>query len=76
VSGAGLDNRPAMTYRGDASGTVGQVVGPTLAGEFLTVDEAAFDATTGTTAVRFRYAVVGDLAQYVTPDLRAFLRAV
>lgn len=57
-----LDNRPRATYPGDARSAVGQVVGPTLAGEFLVVDEVSFDEASGTSLARFRYATTTDRA--------------
>jgi hypothetical protein len=56
------DNRPRATYRGDVTAAIGQVMGPTLAGEFLVLDEATFDPATGLTVARFRYARVEDEA--------------
>jgi hypothetical protein len=46
-----LDNRPGCNYRGDVSGMVGQMVGPTLAGE-----------QADRSRVSFRYATDVDVA--------------
>jgi hypothetical protein len=56
-----IDNRPVATYPGDTTDTVGQLVGPTLAGETLVVDEAVYDEATRTTRCQFRYAAQGDI---------------
>ena len=55
-----LDNRPKVTYRGDVTAAVGQMVGPTLAGEWLAIAEATFDPASNTTVARFRFATVAD----------------
>lgn len=55
-----LDNRPTLTYPGDTRDTVGQLVGPTLAGEILVVDEAVYDPAAHVTRCRFRYATTAD----------------
>ena len=56
-----LDTRPRATYRGDARGSVGQPVGPTLHGEVLVIDDVTFDPDTGRSTARFRYATRNDL---------------
>lgn len=55
-----LDNRPKLTYPGDVTAAVGQVMGPTLAGEALVMDSADYDPETGVTVARFRYATTAD----------------
>lgn len=62
---AAIDNRPRATYPGDIRSAVGQVVGPTLAGELLVVDDVEFDPVAGKSVARFRYATTPD----VTPDV-------
>lgn len=57
-----LDNRPTATYPGDVTTDVGRVVDPTLAGEYLTLDEATYDPDTDRTTARFRYATPEDTA--------------
>jgi hypothetical protein len=56
-----MDNRPQATYRSDVRDTVGQVVGPTLYGEYLVVDEVTYDATEGRSLVKFRNATTQDV---------------
>lgn len=56
-----VDNRPRATYRTDATAAVGQVMGPTLAGELLVLDSADYDPDTDTTVCRFRYATTADV---------------
>jgi hypothetical protein len=57
-----VDNRPILHYRGDLSGRIeGQVVGPTMAGEWLAVDETSYDPEVGLTTARLRYATTADM---------------
>ena len=63
-----IDTRPTAHYRGDTSSTVGQVVGPTMAGEFLVVDEVDYDAAADRSTARFRYATTEDL-QAIPPTV-------
>ncbi|MDO8308593.1 MAG: hypothetical protein Q7V58_09610 [Actinomycetota bacterium] len=51
-------NRPAsrwVTYPGDVTHMVGQPVGPTTVGDYLTAVEATHDPDSGTTRVGFAY---------------------
>lgn len=55
----GFDNRPKAHYRKDISGSVGEVMGPTLNGrEFLVVDDVEFDGERST--AYFRNATAAD----------------
>jgi hypothetical protein len=56
-----LDNRPTLTYPGDTTSTVGQVVGPTLAGEWLVIDDVTFDAEAGKSRAHLRYATEAEV---------------
>jgi hypothetical protein len=60
----GLDNRPACNYHGDVSGMVGQIVGPTLAGELLVADAVTYDPGADRSRVLFRYATDTDVAAW------------
>jgi len=60
---AALDNRPTLTYPGDTTSTLGQVVGPTLAGEWLIIDAAHYHADINKTTVWLRYATADDIAK-------------
>lgn len=42
-------------YRGDATGLVGQIFGPTTMGEYLVMLEAKFDQATKVTRAGFAY---------------------
>lgn len=55
-----LDNRPVAHYSGDVRQAVGQLVGPTLNGEVLVVDEVTFDVDADRSTARFRYATADD----------------
>lgn len=56
-----FDNRPTATYANDVRTAVGQVVGPTLWGELLVVDEVDYSPQTGHSVVRFRRATTHDM---------------
>lgn len=59
MAAAALDNRPSARFRVDVSESIGQVFGPTLAGEFLVMDEVVPDGD-GWRAF-YRYATVADV---------------
>ena len=56
-----LNNRPTAHYPGDVTASVGQVVGPNTAGEYLVIDEVTYDPGLDRSTARFRYAATGDL---------------
>lgn len=58
-----LDNRRTLTYPGDTRSTVGQVVGPTLAGEYLVIDEVEYVAAMDYSRAKLRYATADDIAK-------------
>lgn len=55
-----LDNRPTAHYPGDVRQAVGQLMGPTTAGEVLVVDEVTFDVDADRSTARFRYVTADD----------------
>jgi len=54
--------RGAATYRGDVTGIVGEVKGPTTYGSYLVADTAVYDRDTDSTRVTFRHATTHDMA--------------
>lgn len=57
-----LDNRPTAHYPGDVTASVGQIVGPNTAGEYLVIDEVTYDPGLDRSTARFRYATVAEFA--------------
>lgn len=57
-----LDNRPRLTYPGDVTEVVGQVVGPGAFGEYFVVDEVRHDADAGTSLALLRWPRPGEVA--------------
>ena len=64
-----MDNRRCGNYPGDATSTVGQVVGPSALGEWLVVDTAVYDPVADSTRCVFRWAVEAEVRASAVPTV-------
>lgn len=55
-----IDNRPRLHYGRNVSDAIGQMVGPTLHGEYLVLDEVLWDAEANVATAFFRNATTAD----------------